>query len=118
MEVPQCPHGQDTFVNWTTLKNLDANDDSFILAELDCEEDSFVCKPIIEVSGFPTFLIMFKGETHPAFTDRSIESFVADVEFIRTVDPTLPCTPWFRNSAHPLPSAFRSRRTLVPRASA
>jgi hypothetical protein len=96
MQVPQCPHCQATFVNWTTLKNLYGNDDSIILADFDCEEDNFACKSVLEVSGFPTLFVMFKGETHPVFIERSIESFIAEVEFIRTVDPNLPCAPWFR----------------------
>jgi hypothetical protein len=99
LEIQQC---RNAFVNWTTLTNLDANDDSIILDELDCEENSFACKSIIEVSGFPTFFIMFKGETHPVFTDRSIESFAAEVEFIRTVDPTLPCA--LDPATRPIPS--------------
>jgi hypothetical protein len=99
------------------LQNSDANDDSIILANLNCEEGSFACKPIIEVSGFLTFSMMFKGETHPVFTDCSIESFVAEVEFIRTIDPTLPCTPWFQKLGPYPPFGFSFSENGVPRAS-
>jgi hypothetical protein len=103
MHSEMCGHCITVLPKWDRFVKRYENDTSVLLVDCDCTTHPQTCHAATRIPGYPTFMLIYAGQTMNVRVNRKLKGFVRFIEDVKALDPTIPCRRFLNQTdGHPL----------------